>query len=312
MGEKMEKFIKTMCIVNPISGNGRTRKKWLVLEEFLRSKGLVFNVEWTTRPFEATELTRHSIEEGFNNIVSVGGDGTINEIVNGFYKDQIKINNDASLTIVPMGTGSDFSKILEIKGDSQKVFDLMTRGREKTCDIVKTKFISWSGELESRYFINVADVGIGSETVARVNRNSKLLGKMSFFLACFYTIFTYHNKKINLLVDEQEVYTGEACIVAIGNGSYFGGGMKIVPMAKIDDGLLDIIVLKNLSKATLIYNLASVYKGSHIKHPMVECFQGSRVKISSSEKIYLEMDGETTGTGDVDFEIIPGDMKLII
>ncbi len=172
---------------------------------------------------------------------------------------------------------------------------------------------TWEGKPARRYFINVADVGIGSDTCARVNRSSKAMGGfLSFLFACLAAIIYFKNPVLTVEVDGKLLYSGKSSMVAVNNGQYFGGGMMIAPQAQISDGQLDIIVLEDFSKAEFLKALPSVYKGKHLNHPRIRMAKGSKVNIKSPERVYLEIDGESPGIGDVSLEILPGDLKLFI
>ncbi|QGU00587.1 hypothetical protein SYNTR_1993 [Candidatus Syntrophocurvum alkaliphilum] len=305
---------KTLCVINPTSGNGRTKKTWTYIERQLKDEGFEFEAYVTKHPEEATHITRSALQNGFSNIIAVGGDGTINEVLNGFYIGDKRINNQSSLSIIPMGTASDFARYLKLSTKDKCIKNIFYHQKELYCDIVRTSFIDWTGKKNIRHFINVADVGVGSETVARVNRNSKILGGFwSFFLSALITVTTYKNRDITVLIDDQEVFSGKACIVAVGNCSFFGGGMKITPKAIFNDGLIDIVLVKDLGKLELLYNLPKVYKGTHLEHPKVDYYQGKKATILANEKdVYLEMDGETPGKGNIEFEILPSEIKLYI
>ena len=167
---------------------------------------------------------------------------------------------------------------------------------------------------KSAFFINEADVGLGSETVYRVNRNSKALGGFaSFLLGFLVTVITYRNLGLIIKVDDQVKYEGKTGIIMVGNGIYFGGGVKIAPDAKIDDGLLEIILAKDIKKIDLLANIVNMYRGTHLKHPLVERMIGRKVQILSPGDILFEMDGETPGHGSsVTFEIMPDAITLLL
>lgn len=310
----MESLCKTLCVVNPASANGRTKKAWKNLETFLRNQGLEFDVQYTNQPEDATKIARHALHNGYRRIVAVGGDGTLNEVVNGFFNgDNKKVRDDAVLGLIPMGTGGDFARMFPISSKPQRVYDILAKGEELEIDIVKGTFTGWSGEKETRYYINVADVGMGSETVYHVNRNSKAFrGFLSFLLLGIYSIITFENKDLRVKVDDQEVYAGKSSMVVISNGSYFGGGMKIAPKAKLNDGLLDVIIVKDLSKIEILKNLPGIYSGKHLNHPDLIFIHGKRIEITSPEKMFVEFDGETPGMGNLEFEIMPLEMKLLV
>lgn len=304
---------QTLCVVNPASANGRTRKAWRRIEQSLADRDVQLEVCFTGGPGEAIKITREALQNGYRRIISVGGDGTLNEVVNGFFENRQKINSEAFLSLIPMGTGGDFSRMLNLNNRIETIYRLITDPQPQCCDLVQATFTNWQNQTECRYYINEADIGIGSETVYRVNRNSKMLGGFaSFLLGALYTIFTYRNRDMTIMVDDQMIYTGKTGMVVVGNGSYFGGGMKIAPHAQIDDGLLEIIVVKDLTKMDLLSNVGNIYKGTHLQHPLVERMPGRKVEVVSPEDIYFEMDGETPGYGNIIFEIMPAAINLLI
>jgi YegS/Rv2252/BmrU family lipid kinase len=302
-----------MFIVNPNSGNGTTAVKWTEIENGLHLNDLPYSVSYTKAPMDAVTLTRNAIEDGFDCIAAVGGDGTINEVINGFYSHGKKINENTLFTAIPMGTGCDLARVIDLKKDLKSIIRIWEEGSIVVCDIVEAKYTGWNGQRESRYFINMADIGLGSETVIRVNRNSKVLGGfLSFLTGAVGTIINYKNRYVTVTVDGTSIYSGPSSLVAVANGKYFGGSMMIAPNAEINDGLLDIIVLKDFKKFELICNLPRVYKGAHLNHLNVNSYKGKEVLIESSEEVFLEMDGETTGRADATFRIIPSDMRILV
>lgn len=304
---------KVMFVVNPFSGAGKTRKKWQAVEHKLRQQGYGFDVSFTQSPLHAIQITREALQKGYDHIIAVGGDGTINEVLNGFYSPLTEEKCQAAFSVLPMGTASDFARVLPLSTQAEYIEKLLQKGQEQACDVVCASYIDWEGKPARRYFINVADVGIGSDTCARVNRSNKAMGGfLSFLFACLAAIFSFKNPVLTVEVDGQVLYSGKSSMVAVNNGQYFGGGMMIAPQAQISDGLLDIIVLEDFSKAEFLKALPSVYKGKHLNHPRIRLAKGSKIKIKSPDRVYLEVDGESPGIGDVAIEILPGDIKLFI
>lgn len=305
---------RTMCIVNPVAGNKRGGQRWGIIDMMLRAAGFEYDVTFTSHALDAIEITREAIKCGYDRIVAVGGDGTLNEVVNGFFTvDGRLINPSAGLLLIPVGTGSDFARMFDINASNECALKLMSLTQGQDCDVVRTSFCGNNGEKTVRHYINIADVGMGSETCARVNRSSKVLGGFwSFLLAALYTLITYRNRHLTVLLDGNEKYSGPCCLVAVGNGRYFGGGMKIAPEAMVNDGLLDVIMVKNFGKLELILNIAKVYRGAHLSHPKVDFDRGTRVNIISHDKVYLEMDGEPVGQVDIEFEILPAGIKIMV
>lgn len=305
--------VKTLFVVNPVSGNGRGLREWNLMVNHLPDWTGQFDVRITKFAMEAVKITNEALKDGYKHIIAVGGDGTINEVVNGFYEDDKLINPQAYLSIVPAGTGSDFARMFDINVNEGYIKRLLCEGKGQTCDVVKAVFIGWNREKSSRYFINAGDVGMGSETVARVNRNSKALGGFwSFLLAALVTAITYKNRQIKVKIDERVLYNGPCCLIAVANGQFFGGGMRIAPLASINDGYLDVIIVKDIGKIDLMANLYRVYKGNHLSHPKIGMARGQKVNVFSNDQIFLEVDGETAGQGNVEFKVLPEGINLLV
>jgi diacylglycerol kinase (ATP) len=234
-------FLKTQVIVNPESNRGRTRRRWKQIKEALKAFLKEFKYEFTEKPFQATELSRTAIKEGTELIVGVGGDGTMNEIANGFYEHQRIINPETALGIVPSGTGCDFIRSLNIPLNLKNALRVITQAPSSWIDIGRVKFKNHQGRDQERYFLNVADFGIGGEVVKKVNEN-RMKRKASSYLRCLIlTFFTYKNKRLRIKIDDKPIPVGAYLVGTVSNGRIFGKGMKIAPQAKLDDGLFDVV-----------------------------------------------------------------------
>lgn len=310
----MNNTYNTFFVVNPASAHGRTKRNWLRLEAYLRQNDLDFAYKFTAKPMEAINITREALYNGYSRIVSVGGDGTLNEVLNGFYDEEYrKINTESFLTHIPMGTGGDFARMFNISADLSDVYNIMTNFQEYTIDIVKGTYTNFAGLRESRFLINVADVGLGCQTVYTVNNRSKILGGfLSFLTSALISLLTYESQLVTVKIDGNEVYNGKLTMVVVSNGSYFGGGMKIAPKALLNDGLLDITIVNDLTKLGIIQNVPGIYQGKHVNHPAVSIFKGESVELSSPAELLVEFDGETPGMGSIILEVMPNELKLLL
>lgn len=299
------------AIVNPASANQRTGKEWPRLYRSLASNQVLLKYALTSYPGEGTLLTRQALKEGFTRILTVGGDGTLNEVVNGFYEEGRPLNPDASLAILSHGTGGDFLKSMEIPQGLEPFLDVLKRQRIQSVDLGLVRYLNIQGELEQRYFLNVADVGLGGETVARVNRHSKIGGgRLSFLLGSIVSILTYKNKPMKCTIDGKIVMNSKLNSIMVANGRFIGGGMKIAPDAQLNDGLLNIIVLGDFSTLQLLKHLPKIYNGSHLNVPGVSIFRGRYVTVEAERPVLLDLDGEQPGCTPVTFSIIPQGIKL--
>lgn len=298
-------------IVNPVSANGSTGRIWDRLREILRNELSDVDFAFTAAADHATELARQALYNGYEMIVAVGGDGTVNEVVNGFFDAGAPINPDAVLGVLPRGTGCDFVKTLGIAKDASAASRTLRGHKVKRCDLGHFTCSDDRGNTIDRYFVNIADFGIGGETVRRVNRTTKAFGGFASFLyGAVGTLLTYRSKKVKVQIDES--YVNELLInnIVVANGQYFGGGMWVAPNAKIDDGLFDILIVKHMSRLQSLSNIPKLYKGTHVHHPNVEYVRGKTIVAESSEVVLLDVEGEQIGRLPARFDIIPSSINV--
>jgi len=294
-------------IVNPESNKGRTRRKWNEIKDGLKTFIKDFKYEFTEKPFQAIEISRSAIKEGTELIIGVGGDGTINEIANGFYENQQIINPKTALGIVPSGTGCDFIRSLHIPMNLKTALRIITQSEASCIDIGRVRFNNHSGQQESRYFLNVADFGIGGEVVKKVNE-SRMKRKASSYLRCLISTFiAYKNKKVKLKIDGRDFPVEDYLVGTVSNGKIFGKGMKIAPQAKLDDGLFDIVLVKGMKTFEFFRNVWRIYTGTHLSHPKISFIRGKEIEAYPDEgegDVLIELDGEQLGKLPASFEII--------
>ena len=296
-------------IINPKSGNGKTKKKWeKQIKPLLDEKNIKYDFIFTEYQNHATEITQNIIKDE-NFIVAVGGDGTFNEVSNGFFKNEQLINPDCILGLISSGTGSDTIKTLGHSKEIEDAIAILENGIVKKIDLGLVRFKNFEDEMISRYFINVADVGLGGDVVDRVNKTTKILGgKFSFLWGSIKGILRHKKVKSTIIFDDREddKYECDLNLLAIGNGQYFGGGMWICPNAINDDGLFDVISIQDAGRWKLLTNIGKIYDGSHLNMP--ECTEhpkAKKIQVQSEKPIFLDLDGEQVGTTDCEFTILP-------
>lgn len=298
------------AIVNPVSANGRTRKEWPKIHKLLVQNNVNLDYAFTTYPGEATVLTRQALKN-YSRILAVGGDGTLNEVVNGFFEDQHLTNSEASLGIFSHGTGGDFFRSLNQERGVYSFLEVLRRERIIPVDCGHASYINSFGEVENRYFLNVADVGLGGETVARVNRHSKFFGgKLSFLVGSLVSILAYRNKRMKCIIDGEVVVNERINSIMIANGRFIGGGMMIAPKADLTDGLFDVIILGEFTPQELLHHLPKIYQGNHLDVPGVSMFRGRNIIINSDPPGLLDLDGEQPGCTPVHFSLIPKGIRI--
>ena len=299
------------AVVNPHSANGSTRKRWPEYLKRLRDEGYFIDSAFTSGPGDATQITQNALVRGFTRIISVGGDGTMNEVVNGFFSNDQLVNPHAELAIFSHGTGCDFIRTLKIPKGIDGFLEVLKLGRKRMIDVGEVLFYDNNGQHLHRYFLNVADVGLGGETVARVNQQSKLLGgKLSFLIGSVLSIFRYRNKVMSCEIDNNQIFNGRLNSIMVANGRYIGGGMMIAPQADLEDGYFDVVLLGDFSTWTLLRHIPKIYRGTHLKIPGVILHRGRSVVITSDERILLDIDGEQPGQGPIQVRLNPGILRL--
>ena len=305
--------LKTQVIVNPESNKGRTRRRWSQIKEALKFFLKEFKYEFTEKPFQAIDISRAAIREGSELIVGVGGDGTMNEIANGFFDGRTIINPDSVMGIVPSGTGCDFIRSLHIPSNLKKAMQVITQAPSPTIDIGIARFRSPEGSFEERYFLNVADFGFGGEVLERMNRVRAKRKAASYLKSTLATFLQYKNKRMRIIVDGKEIPQGEYLIGAISNGRIFGKGMKIAPEARLDDELFDIILVRGMKIWEFLRNVWKIYAGTHLSHPKITFIKGTKIEAipeDPDEDILIEIDGEQVGKLPATFEIIPRSLSV--
>jgi len=303
---------KTQVIVNPESNRGRTRKRWEEIRQGLKSFVREFKYEFTEKPLHATEITRAAIKDGTELVIGVGGDGTMNEIANGFFEDLRIINPLATLGLVPAGTGCDLTKSLNIPAGLKDALKVITEAASVSMDVGKVRFRSNAGGEDERYFLNVADFGLGGEVVRRVNER-RLQRKASSYVRCLVTTMAqYRNKRVGIRVDGEKLPEGEYLIGAVANGRIFGKGMKVAPGARLDDGLFDNVLVRGFKFLEFCRHGWKLMNGSHVTHPKVTVVRGRRVEAwpEGGDEVMLELDGEQLGRLPATFEIVPRNLLI--
>lgn len=306
--------MKTLFIVNPRAGAGRAGKQWERNEHFVRKHFETgYDVRYTEYPEHATSLTRIALQNGYERIVSVGGDGTLNEVLNGFIENNVPVNDRAVLGMIEFGTGSDFKRTILMPEQFEKALLFLKEKPYSSIDIGKATFHTFEGKQQTRFFINITDFGIGGAVAERVNRTTKYFGGyLSFLSSIVITLLTYNNKTIKYRFDSDEWQTGVFNNFIIANGRYFGSGLLPAPNAELNDGYFDVVLFGNIGTANAIRNLSSLRKGTHITHPLVRTLRVKKIEAYSKERVAIDMDGEMVGYIPITAEILPNAVSFIM
>ncbi|KAA3662486.1 MAG: diacylglycerol kinase family lipid kinase [Calditrichaeota bacterium] len=303
---------KIIGIINPVAGHRKTRQSWELFAQALQENGLRCSALITDAPGSATNLTRNAIKTGTDVIVAVGGDGTLSEVVNGFYENGALLRNDVKLAILPKGTGTDFYRGLSLPNTPRHVATCIRNDNTKTMDVGLLTYTTLDGQKCSHYFANIADLGYGGALIYRINGLTKLLGgSAAYLLGLLYNLFKYKNAKLHYRFDDGEIQHGSFLAVIAANGRCFGGGMWIAPDAQLDDGLLDCVLVGDLSKPGIVGNISRLYRGTIKYHPKAITARARKLEVWSDEEVLVERDGEFAGKLPVTVEILPAQINLL-
>jgi diacylglycerol kinase (ATP) len=291
-------------VVNPASANGSTGKRWPEIAHRAAAGGLNGETLMSTRPGGVAEQARRAAENGARLVVAVGGDGTVNEAANGL------VGSGAELGVIPRGTGTDFVRTFRIPTKLDGALAVLTDGRTRELDLGRVSYRAWDGADATGYFANVASAGMSGAVAQRANATTKALGgKASFLWATLAVFARWRNTDVSVQVDDER-REGRMLDVIVANGQYLGGGMRMCPDARPDDGLFDVLLIGDITKLDLMLTLPKVYRGTHLPHPKAEPLRGRTVVVDAPVPLPIELDGEQPGTTPARFEVVPGALRL--
>lgn len=304
---------QAVAIVNPRAAGGRTLRLWPLYERTLREKIEGLEVLRTEHPGHASELTRNALKGGADLVIAVGGDGTANEVVNGFFSGADPVRARARFGLIPIGTGGDLQRTLRLPIDPDEAAAALASGETRPIDVARIRLTSHEGKPASRIFLNIASFGMGGEVSVRAKSNvfTRSHGKLAFLWATARTALAYRGRTIRLSFDQGPFgHSVSVTNVAVGNGRYHGGGMLPCPLAEFDDGLLDVTTIRYLPLPELIWNIHMLYSGKVYEHPKTTRRQVRRIRAESDQEVLIEVDGEALGMLPLEVELLPRALQL--
>lgn len=305
----MNKLKKAAFIINPNAGAGSAAKTWDMIQGLAARMIGISDVGVTLGPGDATRLAGQAARAGFDLVVCVGGDGTLNEVLNGLLSNSCR--PETVLGYIPCGTGCDFSRTLRLPADPRHAVEMIASGATRMVDAGRITFKGSTGTSEHCFFHNVTSFGLGGEVDARVNRGAKALGGfLTFIRATLVSVLLYRKKRISFRLDDGPVFEAMAWNIAVANGQYHGGGMWVAPRARPDDGLFHVTVIGDFALWEVFFNLPRLYNGTLMSHPKVRSFTGRCIEAWSPERVLIDMDGEQPGSLPVVAEVIPSAFRL--
>lgn len=305
-----------LVIVNPKSASGSTREKWSEIASDLRSHFGAFRVAFTKKQGDGIKIALEAAKRGKKLIIACGGDGTINEVANGI----ILSGEDIELGIIPSGTGGDFRRSLNISSETRQSARQLRDGETRLIDVGKITLTDSKEKSKIRYFLNVASFGLSASVIRRVKTSTSLnwlptqiRGQLSFAFSTLQEVISANRVLSKVRID----YTRESVISSLNfcicNARFFGGGMKIAPDAKLNDGLFDIVNIGDISALRVLLNSYTLYRGTHLQLEEVKTTLAKTIEafpFDKNQKIRLEADGELIGRLPAKFEVMPRALKI--
>lgn len=267
----------------------------------------------TQAPGHATTLARTALDRGITTVVAVGGDGTINEVVNGFFDGGRAVAPDARIGIIPSGTGSDLRRTLRLPPENAALAVILESGHVQSVDLMKVRYATPSGASAVRYAINVVSFGMGGLVAARTKESSRPLGgRAAYMAATLRTALTFRGRSVRLTLDGAPAIEARISNVAVGNGQFHGGGMWACPAARLDDGLADVTLINYLPLWQLVRSLPALYNGRVLEHPSVRSHRVRRLEADSREPCEIELDGEPVGRLPMEVSVVPRAIRVLV
>jgi len=298
-------------IINPNAGNGKGKKDWNRISTLFAKDTIPIETRFTKSKGDAINLAREAIEAGYNKIITVGGDGTLNEAVNGVFLQKLCSPSEITLGMIPVGTGNDWGRMFGIPLVYEGAIRTIKENKTMLHDIGVIDYFS-GNEQHRRYFINIAGLGFESVVVKKTNRQ-KDKGRSNntiYFFNLLSSLISYRNTYAEITIDGITV-TGKVFSINVGNGRYCGGGMRQTPEAVPDDGLLDVTVIREIGRIEIIRALKLLYDGTILSHPKVDGYRTNKLSVRSGSLLYAEADGESLGHTPAEFSIIPSAINVV-
>lgn len=304
----------TTCVIfNPHAASGRVGREWADRERTLRELLGPVTFRASRSSGDGAEQAREAIASGARTLLSLGGDGTHNEVVHGILTSGAP-HGSIRLGILPSGTGGDFRRLLLDSDDWLSAAKALPTATTTTIDAGLAIF-SDGGIEQRRHFLNICSFGVGGLACSIVNSSKKRLGsKATFFLGTLEAIIRYTPSTIRLSVDGSEVGTYTVTNIAVANGRFFGAGMMVAPNASLTDGLLDVTVVEAGGPLTVLRLIATIYRGKHTELDCVKTFRGAAIsaELVGSNPAYIDLDGEAPGRIPIRIEAVPRALQLLL
>lgn len=297
--------MNTLVVVNPNASHGQAGREFeSYISELIREKLGDYDLHITTGIGDALQFV--ALNSGYERIISVGGDGTLNEVINGMKAG----NSGASIGIVAVGSGNDLARAINLEQDYREMVKIASGKRIREIDLLRVNFKDFNGTNSTRYAVNVVGAGFDAAITNRMNKSRfKTSGKMAYLLSFLIEFITSRTYPLSFTIDGEK-FSDRFFFLTMANGNYFGGGMRIAPKAVVDDGLMDIVGVSKMSKLRLLYHFPKIYRGEHLVVDTVSYRNARSISVISDRDVIIQMDGEVVGTLPMEISICDKALKL--
>ncbi|HOZ30200.1 MAG TPA: diacylglycerol kinase family lipid kinase [Bacteroidales bacterium] len=303
---------KFFFLINPNAGNEGGEREWPIIKEKILNHSLEYDFAFTEAVGHAQSIIKEKIEEGYKKFVVVGGDGTLNETINGIFNQNDVPTTDIYIGLMQMGTGNDWARYYNFDTDYEKAIQRLIVGKSCRQDVGRISYESNDG-VKSGYFINVAGLCFDSVVVKSTNlmKERGRRTKSAYLISLLRSLIKYRPWELKITIND-EIIDGKFLSISIGNGKYSGGGMIQTPAAVINDGFLDVTVYENMPKFKIVLNIKKLYNEKILSIKGVRSFRTKKFKIESKQKIFAETDGEIIGSTPYEISIIPNSINIFV
>lgn len=310
----MEIETKWFAVVNPVAGSGHGKKEWDLIAQLLTLKGVKFEMAFTRFKYHAVELTVEAISNGYDHLIAVGGDGTVNEVVNGIFIQDKVPHSDVTMAVIGIGTGNDWLRTFGITSNYDQAIEAIAQGKTFRQDIGVASY-QQAGFFQKRYIANVAGVGFDAFVIRYINHKKECghaMSKSGYMLYTLKSLFRYHNTRMKIEADGEVIADRMIMSANIGVCKFNGGGMMQVPYAVADDGLFDVTIIGRMNKLHIITSIKQLYNGRIYDIKQVSHHRARKIRIESTPNVLVEVDGEALGESPFEFEILPLALSVIV
>lgn len=306
--QKVSMIQKWFVIVNPTSGNGASKKKWPLISKELQIQKFTYEFSFTEYKNHSQFLVQNALKQGFTKIISVGGDGTLHNIVNGILNYNPQNIHELKIAVIPIGTGNDWVKTYNISKHFKKAISQIKNGKTIQQDIGKITLTS----NKVFYFNNLAGIGFDGYVVNKVH-TFKNLGFLAYLTGALVSLTSFKKPKLKIVFNSTKI-EDKTLMLLIGICKFSGGGMQLTKEPNTTDGLFDISYIKNISLFTIIRNITGLFNGSITNHKLVENYKtlSINIEVLGTETTYIQADGELIGSGNFKAEILPKALNFIV